>query len=151
MRRGISESTSLKRLVSGKESLGRISIFTSPQTAKTKPETLERLKRHGVEILFGDAMSDEDISNAYKSIILHSPASAREITHQQKLKVRAALQTSGTDYTYIVAGPYADAADPAYLSSFRAEPDVGSFDLAQSSAVVVGDGTSLISLTTPSE
>jgi hypothetical protein len=66
----------IERLVEGKESLGCISIFTSPQTAKTKPETLERLKRHGVEILIGDAMSDEDISNAYKSIILHSPASA---------------------------------------------------------------------------
>ena len=66
----------IERLVEGKESLGRISIFTSPQTAKTKPETLERLKRHGVKILIGDAMSDEDISNADKSTILHSPASA---------------------------------------------------------------------------
>ncbi|KAF8847595.1 putative isoflavone reductase like protein [Acephala macrosclerotiorum] len=84
--------------------------------------------------------------------IEYGPESATEIPHQQKLKVRAALeQTSKLEYTYVVTGPYADAVEPTIFSPCTAAPEIGSFDVKTKSAVLIGDGTGKISFTTPSD
>lgn len=84
--------------------------------------------------------------------IEYGPESAHEITHQQKLKVRAALkQTSKLEYTYVVTGPYADAVEPAIFSPCSAAPEIGSFNVKTRGAVLIGDGSGKISFTTPSE
>jgi len=88
----------------------------------------------------------------YGTDIQYGPQSAYEISHQQKLKVRAALaKTSGLEYTYVVTGPYADAMDPAFLSVCSPARDSGSYDVRNKTAILIGDGKGKISLTTPAE
>ncbi|KAF4637395.1 hypothetical protein G7Y89_g695 [Cudoniella acicularis] len=88
----------------------------------------------------------------YGTDIEYGPASATEIPHQQKLKVRAALKaTTMLDYTYVVTGPYADAQIPAYLCAMPYHADTGSYDVQKRSAMLTGDGNGKISLTTPSD
>lgn len=83
----------------------------------------------------------------YGTDIEYGPASADEIPHQQKLKVRAALkESSGLDYTYVVTGPYADVG--GYLGAAPNHPQIGSFNVKEKKAVLIGDGKGPISLTT---
>lgn len=78
----------------------------------------------------------------YGTNIKHSPASATEIVNQAKLQVRHVLEdeiTSGLEYTYIVTGPWADADYPAYLGPLEDFPELGSFNVKERKAVLVGD------------
>jgi hypothetical protein len=84
----------------------------------------------------------------YGTDIEYGPQSINEIPHQQKLKVRAALkEISGLDYTYVVTGPFAY----GYLGASKGSPEIGSFDVAAKTAVLLGDGNGEISLTTEPE
>ncbi|KAG4414961.1 hypothetical protein IFR04_011889 [Cadophora malorum] len=86
----------------------------------------------------------------YGTDIEYGPESANEPPHQQKLKVRAALkESSGLDYTYVVTGPYADPG--GYLGAAPDHPDIGSFNVKEKKAVLIGDGKGPISLTTPND
>lgn len=86
----------------------------------------------------------------YGTDIEYGPESANEAPHQQKLKVRAALKgSSGLDYTYVVTGPYADVG--GYLGTAPYGPQIGSFDVKEKKAVLIGDGKGKVSLTTPDE
>ncbi|QIX01487.1 hypothetical protein AMS68_007004 [Peltaster fructicola] len=82
--------------------------------------------------------------------IEYGPASAHEPPHQQKLKVRAALkQVKNLDYTYVVTGPYGDGNSGCYLSAMKPEAEViGTFNVAEKRAILLGDGHGKISLTT---
>jgi hypothetical protein len=83
----------------------------------------------------------------YGTDIKYNASSANEVPHQQKLKVRAALEASGLEYTYVVTGPYAS----AFLTAGRGLPEIGAFDVKARKAVVVGDGKGAVSLTTVGE
>ncbi|RDW56791.1 hypothetical protein BP5796_12858 [Coleophoma crateriformis] len=84
--------------------------------------------------------------------IEYGPESAHEIPNQQKLKVRAALkEATNLHYTYVVTGPYAQAEIPAFLGALPSAPEIGSFNVMTKTAVLIGDGTAKISLTTPSD
>jgi len=80
----------------------------------------------------------------YGTDIVYNASSATEVPHQQKLKVRAALEASGLEYTYVVTGPYAS----AFLTSGRGSPEIGAFDVKGKKAVVQSDGKVRVSLTT---
>lgn len=86
----------------------------------------------------------------YGTDIEHGPASANEKPHQQKLKVRAALEdVKNLEYTYVVTGPYGDADRGLFLSAVPAEQEaMGTFDVGRKRAVLLGDGTGKVSLTT---
>jgi NmrA-like family len=83
----------------------------------------------------------------YGTDIKYNASSANEVPHQQKLKVREALEKSGLEYTYVVTGPYAS----AFLTAGRGLPEIGAFDVKARKAVVVGDGKGAVSLTTVGE
>jgi hypothetical protein len=92
------------------------------------------------------------IPSEFGTDIKHNAASAVEAPHQEKLKIRAYLDTTKTlDYTYLVTGPYADAVPPAYLSALVESPELGSFNVKAKKAVLLGDGNDKISLTTVAE
>ena len=86
----------------------------------------------------------------YGTDIEYDASSANEVPHQQKLKVRAALREQeregkGLEYTFIVTGPFAY----GYLAAGKGS--LGSFDVKEKKAVVLGDGKGKISLTTDPE
>ena len=54
-----------KAILDKKENFGRIGIFTSDNTLWTKSEDIERLKRHGVEIIAGSLTSADAVKEAY--------------------------------------------------------------------------------------
>lgn len=84
----------------------------------------------------------------YGTDIEYGPSSVNEKPHQQKIKVRALLQSiEGLEYTYIVTGPYGDADRGLYLSA-RPDEEGGTFDVKRKRAVLLGDGNGRISLTT---
>ena len=86
----------------------------------------------------------------YGTDVEHNAASAAELPHQAKLKVRAALAASQSlEYTYVVTGPYANADRGLYLSAAPAETEAsGSFDVKRKRAVLLGDPDAKINLTT---
>jgi hypothetical protein len=82
----------------------------------------------------------------------YGPESAKEVPHQNKLKVRAALReveasSQKLDYTYVVTGPFAY----GYLGAGHGSPELGSYNVKTKSAVLLGDGTTKVSLATPPE
>lgn len=81
--------------------------------------------------------------------IAYGPKSAKEIPHQRKLKVRAAISeyTHSLDYTYMVTGPYGDGDSGLYLSSNLSAEQTGSFDVKNKRAVLLGDGNLKVGLT----
>ncbi|KAK0642275.1 Isoflavone reductase-like protein P3 [Lasiodiplodia hormozganensis] len=82
----------------------------------------------------------------YGTDIKYGPQSATEKPHQQKLKVRAYLESDAVkrlEYTYVVTGPYAD----LYIQKSVATA-AGSFDVQAKKATLLGDGEGKISLTT---
>lgn len=85
----------------------------------------------------------------YGTDIKYSPQSANEKPHQQKLKVRAYLESDAIkrlEYTYLVTGPYAD----LYIQK-SADDQAGTFDVQAKKATLLGDGNDKISLTTMAE
>jgi len=92
------------------------------------------------------------LPSEYGTDIKYGPASAHEKPHQQKLKVRAYLESdddvrkSGLKYTYVVTGPYAD----MYMRGLPAGREGGGWDVqARKSALLEKDAP--ISLTTMKE
>ncbi|ORY00910.1 isoflavone reductase family protein [Clohesyomyces aquaticus] len=53
-------------LVEAQSSFEKIGIFTSPGTAKSKADFIEKLKNSGVEVVVGDVNSAADVSKAYE-------------------------------------------------------------------------------------
>lgn len=45
---------------------GRIAIFTSPHTAETKAEQLNKLKEQGVEVIVGNVEDEDAVKAAYE-------------------------------------------------------------------------------------
>jgi hypothetical protein len=88
----------------------------------------------------------------YGTDVEYGPESAKEIPHQNKLKVRAALRYAeakgeGLDYTYVVTGPFAY----GYLGAGHGSPELGAYDVKKKAAVLLGDGKGKISIATPPE
>lgn len=76
------------------------------------------------------------------------PHSVHEKPHQQKLKVRGAMKdVKNLEYTYVVTGPYSD----LYIGAMTAQPEIGSFNVKEKKAVLLGDGKGKISLTVMEE
>lgn len=85
----------------------------------------------------------------YGTDVEYGPASAQEIPHQKKLKVRAELAKveRSLSHTYVVTGPYGDGDPGLYLSSNLGAEQTGSFDVRNKTAVLIGDGHLKIGLT----
>jgi uncharacterized protein YbjT (DUF2867 family) len=58
----------IEAIIKAKSSFGRIAIITSPGTAETKANQLEKLKEQGVEVIVGDVTKAEDVLNAYEGL-----------------------------------------------------------------------------------
>jgi nucleoside-diphosphate-sugar epimerase len=56
----------LEQLIEAKPAFERVGIFTSPGTAETKKEDLEKLKEKGVKVVIGDVNSDSDVKKAFE-------------------------------------------------------------------------------------
>jgi hypothetical protein len=85
----------------------------------------------------------------YGTDIEYGPSSATEIPHQQKLKVRAALNEAPyLNHTYVVTGPYASTEKGTFFGGASSMPETGSFNVKDKKAVVIGDGEGRISFTT---
>lgn len=54
-----------RAIVQSKDSFGRIGIFTSPNTIRTKGKEIDALKAQGVEIYSGDITSRDAVKEAY--------------------------------------------------------------------------------------
>jgi len=92
------------------------------------------------------------LPSEYGTDIEHGPKSASEIPHQQKLKVRAALRSvqDSLDHTYVVTGPFCDI--PGFLSCGNGKHDeIGTWDVKNKRAVILGDGNGKIGLSTNQE
>jgi uncharacterized protein YbjT (DUF2867 family) len=59
----------IEQIVKAKDHFGRIAILTSPNTAETKSQTLEKLRAQGVEVVIGDVKNSEDILKAFEGLI----------------------------------------------------------------------------------
>lgn len=80
----------------------------------------------------------------YGTDIEYSETSASEKPHQQKLKVRAFMKTiKNLNWTYLVTGPYPD----LYMRANREYEALGTFDVRQEKAVILGDGSGKIGFT----
>lgn len=66
---GLVGSRITEAIVKNKDSFERVAIFTSPSTAQTKAELIEKLKKEGVEIIEGDVTKTEDIQRAYQGTL----------------------------------------------------------------------------------
>ena len=83
-------------------------------------------------------------ASEYGTDIEYWPESAHEPPHQLKLKVRAHMRTmKKIEHTYLVTGPYSD----LYFGPMKGKPELGSFDVAQKKAVLLGDGDGPVSFT----
>ncbi|RMZ87752.1 hypothetical protein DV736_g5020, partial [Chaetothyriales sp. CBS 134916] len=83
-------------------------------------------------------------ASEYGTDIEYWPQSAHEPPHQLKLKVRAHMRTmKKIEHTYLVTGPYSD----LYFGPMKNRPELGSFDVAQKKAVLLGDGDGPVSFT----
>ena len=84
------------------------------------------------------------IPSEYGSDIEYWPESAHEPPHQLKLKVRAHMATmKRLEHTYLVTGPYSD----LYFGPMKVRPEIGSFDVKEKKAVLLGDGEGPVSFT----
>jgi nucleoside-diphosphate-sugar epimerase len=81
----------------------------------------------------------------YGTDIEYGPASATEKPHQLKLQVRKYIRenTKRLNVTYLVTGPYSD----LYFAPCQ-DPRVGSFDVKQRKATLLGGGEEKVSFTT---
>ena len=86
----------------------------------------------------------------YGTDIEYGPQSKGEPTHQMKIKVRAAIRAArNLEHTFVVTGPYGDADKGLYLSAAPdSMQDMGTYDVKNKKAVLIGDGSGKISLTT---
>jgi hypothetical protein len=92
------------------------------------------------------------LPSEYGTDIKYGPASAHEIPHQQKLKVRAYIENEVSrddlSYSYVVTGPFAE----MYLNLVPGVEEAGGWDVRGRKAVLLGErGDEEISLTTMKE
>ncbi|KAF2466609.1 isoflavone reductase family protein [Lindgomyces ingoldianus] len=84
----------------------------------------------------------------YGTDIEYSPASATEKPHQMKLAVRKHIHenidTDRLKITHLVTGPYSD----LYIGKMVGAEEVGSFDVREKKAVLLGTGEERVSFTT---
>jgi len=80
----------------------------------------------------------------YGTDIEHNARSPNEKPHQLKLKVRAyAKEIHNLHFTYLVTGPYSD----MYISVSK-KPEIGSWDVKNKKATLLGDGNDKVAFTT---
>ncbi|KAI1335048.1 isoflavone reductase family protein [Xylariaceae sp. FL0016] len=86
------------------------------------------------------------IPSEYGTDIEYNASSCTEKPHQKKLAVREYIKTSvkRVRHTYLVTGPFAD----LYMGNMAHEPNMGSFDVVNKRATLLGDGDGRVSLTT---
>lgn len=87
------------------------------------------------------------IPSEYGTDVAYDASSADEKPHQKKLKVRAYLESEAVQrirYTYLVTGSFAS----LYAGYMETDPDMGTFNVATRSAVLLGDGDGPLGLTT---
>jgi FlaA1/EpsC-like NDP-sugar epimerase len=56
----------IQEVVNVKSSFDKIGLFTSPETAKNKPDEINSWKEKGVAIHVGDVNSEEDVKKSYE-------------------------------------------------------------------------------------
>jgi nucleoside-diphosphate-sugar epimerase len=56
----------IQEVVNAKSSFDEIGLFTSPETAKNKPDEINNWEEKGVDINIGDVNSEEDVKKAYE-------------------------------------------------------------------------------------
>ena len=78
----------------------------------------------------------------YGTDIAYFPHSKDEKPHQAKLKVRAAVEKSGMEYTYVVVGPY-----PEMFLNAQLPAEYGKFNVKEKKATLVGTGEVKIGFT----
>jgi nucleoside-diphosphate-sugar epimerase len=193
----------IQEVVNARSSFDKIGLFTSPETAKNKPDEINRWEEKGVDINVGDVNSEEDVKKAYEGIQSHiyptlypyecqciigydtvisalgrnailtqipllklaeaspsinyfypseygtdieySPSSAHEKPHQLKLQVRKFIREDikKLRVTYLVTGPYSD-----LFFAPNKDPRIGSYDVAEKKATLLGTGEEKVSFTT---
>ncbi|KIV93763.1 hypothetical protein PV10_04954 [Exophiala mesophila] len=77
-------------IVKNRDSFERVAIFTSPSTAQSKAEVIERLKKEGVAIIEGDVTKTEDIQRAFQDVDTVISAVGRNAIESQIEMVRIA-------------------------------------------------------------
>ncbi|KAF9701623.1 hypothetical protein EKO04_000779 [Ascochyta lentis] len=174
----------IQEIVNARSSFDKIGLFTSPETAKNKPDEINGWEEKGIDINVGDVNSEEDVKKAYEGYdtivsalgrnailtqisllklasasptvkyfypseygtdIEYSPSSANEKPHQLKLQVRKFIRENAKDLkvTYLVTGPYSD-----LFFAPNKDPRIGSFDVREKKATLLGTGKEKISFTT---
>ena len=85
----------------------------------------------------------------YGTDIEYGPKSKDEPPHQLKLKVRKYIRehVKRLEYTYLVTGPFAE----GYIGKASSDERIGSFDVKNRKATLLGSGKDKISLTTMPE
>jgi aspartate-semialdehyde dehydrogenase len=63
----------IQELVNAKSSFDKIGLFTSPETAKNKPDEINSWEERGVDINVGDVNSEEDVKKAYEGTLSLPP------------------------------------------------------------------------------
>ncbi|KAJ5677677.1 uncharacterized protein N7477_003310 [Penicillium maclennaniae] len=100
----------LTAVLSARSQFGRVAIFTSPHTAKTKAADLEILKKQNVEVIVGDITDENAINSAYEGIDTVISALGRNALAEQIPLIRLAAASPsvkwflpseyGTDIAY---------------------------------------------------
>lgn len=57
-----------QEIVKARTSFDKIGLFTSPETARNKPDEINEWKEKGVDINLGDVNSEDDVKNAFEGI-----------------------------------------------------------------------------------
>lgn len=56
----------IQEVVNAKSSFEKIGLFTSPETARNKPDEISHWEEKGVDIHVGDVNSEEDVKKVYE-------------------------------------------------------------------------------------
>ncbi|KAJ5367699.1 hypothetical protein N7541_001640 [Penicillium brevicompactum] len=94
----------LDALLSVRSQFGRIAIFTSPHTAKTKTAQLDKLKKQTVEVIIGNVEDEEAVKSAYAGIDTVISALGRNTLAQQILLIR--LAAASKDVKWFLPSEY---------------------------------------------
>ena len=65
----------IQEVVNAKSSFDKIGLFTSPETAKNKPDEINSWEEKGVDVHIGDVNSEEDVKKAYEGSFNITPCS----------------------------------------------------------------------------
>ncbi|KAJ4310996.1 hypothetical protein N0V94_008163 [Neodidymelliopsis sp. IMI 364377] len=56
----------IQEIVNARSSFDKIGLFTSPETAKNKPDEINGWEEKGVDVIVGDVNSEQDVKKAYE-------------------------------------------------------------------------------------